>query len=69
MVGDGTLHFNPIGWTRHQAELHLTTSTLFRVRELGTTLLQNLIDIATRLGLEQISIEIPPRPGQGLLPV
>jgi len=28
---------------------------------LGTTLLQNLIDIATRLGLEQISLEIPPR--------
>ena len=61
IVGDATLHFNPIGWTRHQAELRLTTSTLFRVRGLGTTLLQNLIDIATRLGLEQISIEIPPR--------
>jgi len=61
IVGDATLHFNPIGWTRHQAELRLTTSTQFRVRGLGTTLLQNLIDIATRLGLEQISIEIPPR--------
>jgi L-amino acid N-acyltransferase YncA len=61
IVGDGTLHFNPIGWTRHQADLRLTTSTQYRVRGLGTTLLQNLIDIATRLGLEQISIEIPPR--------
>jgi L-amino acid N-acyltransferase YncA len=61
IVGDATLHFNPIGWTRHQAELRLTTSTQYRVRGLGTTLLQNLIDIATRLGLEQISIEIPPR--------
>jgi L-amino acid N-acyltransferase YncA len=61
IVGDATLHFNPIGWTRHQAELRLTTSTQFRVRGLGTTLLQNLIDIATGLGLEQISIEIPPR--------
>ena len=60
IVGDATLHFNPIGWTRHQAELRLTTSTQYRVRGLGTTLLQNLIDIATRLGLEQISIEIPP---------
>jgi L-amino acid N-acyltransferase YncA len=60
IVGDATLHFNPIGWTRHQAEVRLTTSTRFRVRGLGTILLQNLIDIATKLGLEQISIEIPP---------
>jgi L-amino acid N-acyltransferase YncA len=61
IVGDATLHFNPIGWTRHQAELRLTTSTQYRVRGLGTLLLQNLIDIATGLGLEQIHIEIPPR--------
>jgi L-amino acid N-acyltransferase YncA len=61
IVGDATLHFNPIGWTRHQAELRLTTSPGYRVRGLGTTLLENLIEIATRLGLEQIHIEIPPR--------
>jgi L-amino acid N-acyltransferase YncA len=60
IVGDATLHFNPIGWTKHQGEVRLTTSTRFRVRGLGTILLQNLIDIATHLGLEQISIEIPP---------
>jgi L-amino acid N-acyltransferase YncA len=60
IVGDATLHFNPIGWTRHQAEVRLTTSTRFRVRGLGTILLQNLIDIANQLGLEQIHIEIPP---------
>jgi L-amino acid N-acyltransferase YncA len=60
IVGDATLHFNPIGWTKHQAEVRLTTSTQYRVRGLGTILVQNLIDLATRLGLEQISIEIPP---------
>ncbi|MBM4293655.1 MAG: GNAT family N-acetyltransferase [Deltaproteobacteria bacterium] len=60
IVGDATLHFNPIGWTKHQAEVRLTTSSQYRVRGLGTLLVQNLIDIATRLGLEQISIEIPP---------
>jgi L-amino acid N-acyltransferase YncA len=60
IVGDATLHFNPIGWTRHQAEVRLTTSTQYRVRGLGTILVQNLIEVATRLGLEQISIEIPP---------
>jgi L-amino acid N-acyltransferase YncA len=60
IVGDATLHFNPIGWTKHQGEVRLTTSTRYRVRGLGTILVQNLIDIATRLGLEQIHIEIPP---------
>jgi L-amino acid N-acyltransferase YncA len=60
IVGDATLHFNPIGWTRHQAEVRLTTSTRYRVKGLGTILVQNLIDIATKLELEQISIEIPP---------
>ena len=60
IVGDATLHFNPIGWTKHQGEVRLTTSTRYRVRGLGTILVHNLIDIATRLGLEMISIEIPP---------
>lgn len=60
IVGDATLHFSPIGWTKHMGEIRLTTSTQYRVRGLGTLLIQNLIDIATRLGLEQISAEIPP---------
>jgi L-amino acid N-acyltransferase YncA len=60
VVGDATLHFSPIGWTRHLGEVRLTTSTQYRVRGLGTILIQNLIDIATRLGLEQLSAEIPP---------
>ena len=60
IVGDATLHFSRIGWTKHQGEVRLTTSTQYRVRGLGTILVQNLIDIATSLGLEQISIEIPP---------
>lgn len=60
IVGDATLHFNPVGWTKHQGEVRLTTSTQYRVRGLGTILVQDLIDIATSLGLEQINIEIPP---------
>lgn len=60
IVGDATLHFSPIGWTRHLGEVRLTTSTQYRVRGLGTILIQNLIDIAIRLGLEQLSAEIPP---------
>jgi L-amino acid N-acyltransferase YncA len=60
IVGDATLHFSPIGWTRHQGELRLTTDTGYRVKGLGTLLVQNLIDIATQLGLEQLSVEIAP---------
>jgi L-amino acid N-acyltransferase YncA len=60
IVGDATLHFSPIGWTRHLGEVRLTTSPQYRVRGLGTILIQNLVDIATRLGLEQLSAEIPP---------
>ncbi len=60
IVGDATLQFSPIGWTRHQGEVRLTTDPRYRVRGLGTMLIQNLIDIATRLGLEQLTAEIPP---------
>jgi L-amino acid N-acyltransferase YncA len=60
IVGDATLHFNPIGWTKHMGEVRLTTSTQYRVRGLGTILIQHLIDVASRLGLEQLSAEIPP---------
>ena len=60
VVGDATLHFSPIGWTKHQGEVRLTTSTQYRVKGLGTILVQNLIDLATGMGLEQLSIEIPP---------
>lgn len=60
IVGDATLHFSPIGWTRHQGELRLTTDAGYRVKGLGTILVQNLIDIAIQLGLEQLSVEIAP---------
>ncbi len=60
IVGDATLHFSSIGWTRHQGEVRLTTSRDYRVKGLGTLLVQNIMDIATSLGLEQLSIEIPP---------
>jgi L-amino acid N-acyltransferase YncA len=60
IVGDATLHFSPIGWTRHQGEVRLTTDPQQRVKGLGTVLLQNLMDIAREIGLEQLTAEIPP---------
>jgi len=60
IVGDATLHFSAIGWTKHQGEVRLTTDLQYRVKGLGTLMIENLIDIATRLGLKQLSAEIPP---------
>ena len=60
IVGDTTLHFNPTGWTSHQAEIRLTTGVSHRARGLGKRLTQDIIDIARRLGLEQLSIELAP---------
>jgi L-amino acid N-acyltransferase YncA len=60
IVGDATLHFSPIGWTRHLGEVRLTTDPHYRVKGLGTKLVQNIIAIAAALGLEQLSAEIPP---------
>jgi L-amino acid N-acyltransferase YncA len=60
IAGDATLHFNPFGWTRHQGEIRLTTDSHYRVKGLGTLLIQDLIDIAMHLGLKQLSAEIPP---------
>ena len=60
ITGDATLHFNPIGWTRHQGEIRLTTDTLYRGKGLGTMLAQDIVDIARQLGLELLSIEMAP---------
>ena len=60
IVGDATLHFNPTGWMRHQAEIRLTTGVSHRAKGLGKRLAQDIIDIARRLGLEQLSIELAP---------
>jgi GNAT superfamily N-acetyltransferase len=60
IIGDATLHFSPIGWNRHEGEIRLTTDPHYRVKGLGTQLIEELIDCARELGLEQISAEIPP---------
>ena len=60
IVGDATLHFSPIGWTKHQGEIRLTTDINYRLRGLGTRLAQDIIDIAQQLGLELLSIEMAP---------
>jgi ribosomal protein S18 acetylase RimI-like enzyme len=60
IAGDATLHFNPIGWTKHQGEIRLTTDINYRGKGLGTMLAEEIIDIAKQLGLELLSIEMAP---------
>jgi len=60
IVGDATLHFSPMGWTKHQGEIRITTDINYRVRGLGTRLTKDIMNIAQELGLEQLSIEISP---------
>jgi L-amino acid N-acyltransferase YncA len=60
VIGDATLHFSPIGWNRHEGEIRLTTDPQYRVKGLGTQLIEEVTDLARELGLEQISAEIPP---------
>jgi L-amino acid N-acyltransferase YncA len=60
IVGDATLHFNPTRWTHHQAEIRLTTGVSHRAKRLGKQLTQDVMDIAQKLGLEQLSIELAP---------
>jgi GNAT superfamily N-acetyltransferase len=60
IVGDATLHFSPVGWTRHQGEIRLTTDLNYRGKGLGTRLAQDIVDIAKELGIELLSIEMAP---------
>jgi L-amino acid N-acyltransferase YncA len=59
IVGAATLQFSLSAWTNHQGEVHLTTDSQFRAKGLGTLLIQNLMDIAAQMGLEQLTAEIP----------
>lgn len=57
IVGDATLHFRG-GPGRHLADVRIFLSKEFRKRGLGTLMLRTLIDIAKKLGLQQLVAEV-----------
>ncbi|MGA7576540.1 MAG: N-acetyltransferase family protein [Desulfobaccales bacterium] len=61
IVGGALLQFNLSAWTRHQAEVRLSTDPQYRAKGLGTLLLQTLEGVAAQMGLEQLTAEIPPK--------
>jgi L-amino acid N-acyltransferase YncA len=60
IVGAASLRFSLSAWTRHQGQVNLSTDPQYRAKGLGTLLIQNLEDIATQVGLEQLIAEVPP---------
>lgn len=60
IVANGTLQFNPIGWTKHQGEIRITCDPEYREKGLATILIENLMLIATDFGLEQLTAEVAP---------
>ncbi|MFO8083081.1 MAG: GNAT family N-acetyltransferase [Desulfobacterales bacterium] len=60
IVANGTLKFNPIGWRKHQGEIRTTVDPEYREKGLSTLLIENLIEIANTMGLEQLTAELAP---------
>ena len=60
IVANGTLEFDPVGWTKHQGEIRITCDPKYRNKGLATILIQNLMQIAGDFGLEQLTAEIAP---------
>ena len=60
IVANGTLKFNSVGWRKHQGEIRATVDPEYREKGLSTILIENLIEIAKKMGLEQLTAELAP---------
>lgn len=60
IVANGTLQFNPIGWTKHQGEIRITCDPKYREKGLATILVENLMQIAVDFDLKQLTAEMAP---------
>jgi GNAT superfamily N-acetyltransferase len=60
IVGVASLHSNTIGWTRHQGEIRFTVDPEYREIGVSTALIQEIIQIARTMGLEQLTAEVAP---------
>jgi L-amino acid N-acyltransferase YncA len=60
IVANGTLKFNLVGWRKHQGEIRATVDPEYRKKGLSTILIQNMIEIAKSMGLDQLTAELAP---------
>ncbi len=58
IVANGTLQFNPIGWTKHQGEIRITCYPKYSEKGLATILVENLMQIAVDFDLQQLTAEM-----------
>jgi len=58
IVGDATLHRRKFGWTSHVGKVRLVVDKDYRGKGLGTTMIEALIDIAKKAGLQLLVAEI-----------
>lgn len=59
IVADATLHQNPGTSLRHTAEVRVAIGARARGQGLGLVMLEELVAIADKLGLEQLRAEVP----------
>ena len=60
IVADSSLKFNQVGWRKHQGEFRVTVDLEYRERGLSTVLIEDIIEIARYMGLEQLTAEVAP---------
>jgi ribosomal protein S18 acetylase RimI-like enzyme len=58
VVADATLHRRKYGWTSHVGKVRLVVDTDYRTHGLGTLMLESLIEVAKKAGLEILVAEI-----------
>jgi RimJ/RimL family protein N-acetyltransferase len=59
IVADATLHMNPETTLRHTAEIRVAMGERARGRGLGMMMLEELVAIADKMGLELVRAEVP----------
>ncbi|MFO8083236.1 MAG: GNAT family N-acetyltransferase [Desulfobacterales bacterium] len=60
IVGSALIKFNPVGWTRHQAEIRGTVDPDYREKGLSTQLVDMMVEISRTMGIDQLTAEVSP---------
>ncbi len=60
IVGSATIKFNPIGWTKHQAEIRGTVHPDYREKGLSTCIIDMIVEISKSMGIDQLTAEVSP---------
>lgn len=58
VVGDGTLHRNPFGWSRHVGEIRAVVSPQWQHKGVGKALVHELVARAVDVGLEILEAHV-----------